>query len=156
MYQAITVREMLQRKKGFGYWGVRPETMAYDALELMAEKDIGAVLVMEGPKLVGIFSERDYARKVILKGKASRTTSVAELMSSPAITSGPELTLHECMVLMNGNHIRHLPVVEAGSVLGVVSIGDVVKAVIAAQDETIHQLEGYISGEEYGVSNGTV
>ena len=154
MYTSITAREILARKKGFGYWGVTPETMAYDALQLMSEKDIGAVLVMEGSKLTGIFSERDYARKVILKGKASRTTSVADLMSSPAITCGPDLNLHECMVLMTVNHIRHLPVVEGGVVLGVLSIGDVVNTMISAQDAMIHQLEGYISGEEYGVSSG--
>ena len=154
MHTALTVREMLARKKGFGYWAVRPETTAYDALELMADKDIGAVLVMEGTSLAGIFSERDYARKVILKGKASRTTSVGDLMTSPAITAGPEMNLHECMVMMNGNRIRHLPVVENGTVLGVLSIGDVVNAVIALQEATIQQLEGYISGEEYGLQAG--
>lgn len=155
MHSSITVSEMLG-KKGYGYWAITPDTMAYDALELMAKRDIGALLVMDGTRLAGIFSERDYARKVILKGKASRTTPAAELMTSPAITAGPEMSLHDCMVLMNGNHVRHLPVVESGSVLGVVSIGDVVKAVIAVQEATISQLEGYISGEEYGLRTGSV
>ena len=154
MYTSVTVREMLERKKGYGYWAVTPMTTAYDALELMAEKDIGAVLVMDGQRLVGMFSERDYARKVILRGRSSKETTINELMTSPAITAGPELSLQDCMVLMNGNRIRHLPVVEAGAVLGVLNIGDVLKTIISAQDAVIHHLEGYISGEEYGVSGG--
>jgi len=155
MNTSIRVRDMLARK-GYGYWAVTPETSAYDALELLADKDIGAVIVMDGLKLKGIFSERDYARKVILMGKSSRTTTVGDLMTSPAITVGPELNLYECMVLMNGNRVRHLPVVEGGKVLGVLSIGDVVNAVIASQESMIQQLEGYISGEAYGVRAGTV
>jgi signal-transduction protein with cAMP-binding, CBS, and nucleotidyltransferase domain len=150
MYATITVRDML-KKKGQGYWATTPETTAYDALELMADKDIGAVLVMDGQRLVGIFSERDYARKVILKGRSSRSTLVADLMTSPAITAGPDLNLHECMVLMTNNHIRHLPVVEERMVTGVLSIGDVVASIIRSQEATIHQLEDYISGEDYAV-----
>jgi signal-transduction protein with cAMP-binding, CBS, and nucleotidyltransferase domain len=150
MYTSITVRDIL-RRKGQGYWATTPETTAYEALELMAEKDIGALLVMDGNKLAGIFSERDYARKVILKGRSSKTTLVQELMTSPAITAGTALNLHECMVLMTENHIRHLPVIEGSMIIGVLSIGDVVAAVIAAQEETIHQLEDYISGEDYAV-----
>ena len=150
MYTSITVRDIL-RKKGQGYWATTPGTTAYDALELMSDKNIGALLVMDGQRLVGIFSERDYARKVILKGKSSKTTLVEELMTRPAITAGPDLNLHECMILMTGNHIRHLPVTEGSMVTGVLSIGDVVAAVIASQEETIHQLEDYISGEDYAV-----
>ena len=150
MYTAITVREML-KKKGQGYWATTPDSTAYSALELMADKNIGAVLVMDGQRLVGIFSERDYARKVILRGLSSKTTLVADLMTSPAITAGPDLNLQECMVLMTANHIRHLPIAEDGRVVGVLSIGDVVAAIIAQQEETIHQLEDYISGEDYAV-----
>lgn len=147
----ITVKDVL-RRKGSGYWAVTPDTMAYDALELMAEKDIGALLVMDGRRLVGIFSERDYARKVILHGKSSRTTTVEELMSSPAITVNPGLTMHACMKLMTANHIRHLPVLDDAGISGVVSIGDVVQAIIAEQEATIHQLENYISGDEYSLT----
>lgn len=148
MYRSISVRDIL-RKKGHGYWATTPGTTAYDALELMSDKDIGAVLVMDGHTLAGVFSERDYARKVILRGKSSKTTLVRDLMTTPAIAAGPDLNLHECMVLMTENHIRHLPVVEDGMAIGVVSIGDVVAQIISCQEETIHLLEGYISGEDY-------
>jgi CBS domain-containing protein len=148
MYTTMTVKDVL-RRKGRGFWAVRPTTVAYDALDLMAEKNIGALLIMEENRLIGMFSERDYARKVILKGKSSKTTSVEELMSSPPICAGPDLTLHDCMVLMTGNHVRHLPVVERGTVIGMVSIGDVVEAIIASQEQTIHELENYISGDDY-------
>jgi signal-transduction protein with cAMP-binding, CBS, and nucleotidyltransferase domain len=150
MYSSITVQEML-KKKGQGYWATTPDSTAYSALELMADKNIGAVLVMDGQRLAGIFSERDYARKVILRGLSSRTTLVGDLMTSPAITAGPDLTLQESMVLMTANHIRHLPIAEDGRIVGVLSIGDVVAAIIAQQEETIHQLEDYISGEDYAV-----
>lgn len=147
MYASMTVQDVL-RKKGKGYWAVSPATTAYDALELMAEKNIGALMVVDGKRLLGMFSERDYARKVILKGKSSRTTSVAELMSSPPICAGPGMSLHECMVLMTGNHIRHVPVLEDGVIQGVLSIGDVVAATIACQEEIIHQMENYIAGDD--------
>jgi len=150
MNTTITVRDVL-RKKGQGYWATTPEMTAYDALDLMSDKNIGAVLVMEGSRLVGIFSERDYARKVILMGKSSKTTQVADLMTSPAISARLDMTLHDCMILMTDNHIRHLPIVEDGLVVGVMSIGDVVSAIIEGQEETIHQLEDYISGEDYAV-----
>jgi CBS domain-containing protein len=114
----------------------------------MAEKNIGALLVMDDKRLVGMFSERDYARKVILKGKSSKTTSVEELMSSPPICAGPDMNLHECMVMMTGNHVRHLPVVENGAVLGLLSIGDVVAETIAGQEEIIQQMENYIAGND--------
>jgi CBS domain-containing protein len=127
-----------------------PDASAYAALELMAEHDVGALLVLEdGGKLVGVFSERDYARKVILKGRSSRETTVGELMSANPITVSPEAGLQECMVLMTNNHVRHLPVKDNGEVLGVVSIGDVVSAIMKKQESTIHQLESYISGDDY-------
>jgi signal-transduction protein with cAMP-binding, CBS, and nucleotidyltransferase domain len=154
MYETISVWDVLRKKKS-GYWAIAPKVMAYDALELMAEKDIGALLVMDGRKLVGIFSERDYARKVILVGKSSKTTTVEELMSSPAITASPGLTLRDCMVLMTANHIRHLPVLDNGEVAGVVSIGDVVSAIITGQEQTIHELERYIRGDDYTVTYST-
>lgn len=144
----ITVKDVL-RSKGSGFFGVGPAASVYDALEMMAEKNVGALLVMENGKLVGVFSERDYARKVILKGKSSKTTTVGELMSSPPICGGPNLTLKECMLLMGSNHIRHLPVLDRGALVGVLSIKDVMNAVIAAQDTAIWQLQNYIAGNEY-------
>jgi len=149
MYSTILVRDVL-RSKGHGYLGMPPEATAYAALEVMAEHDVGALLVMEeGGKLVGVFSERDYARKVILQGKSSRSTTVGELMSAPAISVSSEMDLQTCMVLMTKNHVRHLPVVDQGDVIGIVSIGDVVGWMIRTQEATIHQLENYISGDDY-------
>jgi signal-transduction protein with cAMP-binding, CBS, and nucleotidyltransferase domain len=148
MYASKSVSEVLHRK-GQGYWAVSPHTTAYDALELMAEKNIGALMVMDEKRLIGMFSERDYARKVILKGKSSRTTSVQELMSSPPICATPGMNLRECMALMTSNHIRHAPVVENGVVLGLLSLGDVVAATIADQEEVIIQMENYIVGDDY-------
>jgi CBS domain-containing protein len=113
----------------------------------MADHNVGALLVMDEGKLVGVFSERDYARKVILLGKSSRSTTVGELMSSPPICASPGSTLHDCMVLMTSNRIRHLPIMEIGAVVGVVSLGDVVGLIIQSQEATINQLENYISGD---------
>jgi CBS domain-containing protein len=115
----------------------------------MADKDVGALLVINGGKLVGIFSERDYARKVILRGKSSRDTTVGELMSRPPICAGPNLTIKDCMVLMTSNHIRHLPILDRGTLVGIVSLGDVVSTVISEQDTTINMLENYIAGNDY-------
>jgi signal-transduction protein with cAMP-binding, CBS, and nucleotidyltransferase domain len=151
MTTARTAGDVL-RNKGHGYWGVPPRTMVYDALELMAEKNIGAVLVVDRQNLVGIFSERDYARKVILRGKSSRTTTVEELMSSPPICAGLEMTIHECMVLMSKNQIRHLPVLDGGAITGVLSVSDVVTDIMETQEATIHQLEGYIRGDDTEIS----
>ncbi len=148
MNRSILVSEIL-RSKGHGYLGIPPGATAYAALELMADQDVGALLVMEEGKVVGVFSERDYARKVILKGKSSRETTVGELMSSPPICVSPEMNLQECMMTMTNNHIRHLPVLVDGSVIGVVSIGDVVGAIIRSQEAEIHQLENYIVGDDY-------
>lgn len=139
------VRNILQ-DKGREVWSVSPDSSVFDALKLMADKNIGALLVLEGETLVGIFSERDYARKVILKGKSSKETSVEEIMSSEVLYVRPEQTIEECMALMTNKRIRHLPVLEGNQLLGLISIGDVVKAVIADQEFTIKQLENYITG----------
>ncbi|HUI46132.1 MAG TPA: CBS domain-containing protein [Nitrospirota bacterium] len=148
MYASITVGQVL-RAKGHGFHAVGPEATAYDALEIMAEKNVGALLVIEGGNLAGVFSERDYARKVILKGKSSKNTKVRELMSSPPITVGSQTSLRDCMVLMTENHIRHLPVINDGVLMGVMSIGDVVNAIISEQTTAIKELENYIAGNEY-------
>lgn len=140
-----TVRQILERKGGQIWW-IRPDAWVYEALELMAEKNIGAVLVLEHGELAGILSERDYARKVILKGRLSRNTRVREIMSERVVGVGPEQTLGECMALMTDKRIRHLPVVEEGHLIGVISIGDVVRAIISEQEFVIQQLQDFIVG----------
>ena len=140
-----TVRQILQNK-GHQVWSVSPEASVYEALQLMAEKDIGALVVMEADRLVGIFSERDYARKVILHGKTSRETRVRQVMTPRVAVIGPEQGTEECMALMTAKHIRHLPVMEGERLIGLISIGDVVKAVISNQEFVISQLENYITG----------
>ncbi len=139
------VRELL-RIKGQEIWSVSPDTPVYDALELMAEKNVGALLVLEGDKLAGILSERDYARKVILKGKASKNTPAREIMSENVVCVTPKQSVAECMALMTDKHFRHLPVIEDDKLVGVISIGDVVKAIISEQKFVIEQLEHYIAG----------
>ncbi len=140
-----TVSQLLDAK-GHGVWWVTPETTVYDALVLMAEKNCGALVVLEEGKLVGIFSERDYARKIILKGKASKDTAVSEIMSTQIVFVRPEHSIQECMALMTAKRIRHLPVLEDSKVAGVISIGDVVKTIISEQEFMIKQLEVYITG----------
>ena len=140
-----TVRAVLDHK-GIGVCAVTPETPVYEALEIMADKDIGAVLVMEEADLCGIFSERDYARKVILQGKASRETTVGEIMTSPAIVATLDLSVDDCMRLMTDHRIRHLPVTGEDAVIGVLSIGDLVNWIIRRQEEEIHHLHHYIAG----------
>lgn len=132
--------------KGSQVWSVPADTTVFDALRLMAEKNVGAVLVMQGDKLVGIFSERDYARKVILHGKSSREILVNEIMTPEVAHVSPGQSVHECMELMTHKHIRHLPVLEENVLRGVISIGDVVKAIISDQEFMIGQLESYIAG----------
>ena len=133
--------------KGGQVWAVSPDDTVFKALEVMAEHDIGAVLVMEGDELRGILSERDYARKVILLGRASRDTPVREIMTAEVKTVSPDDTIDQCMASMTKKHIRHLPVVEGGKVVGVISIGDVVKAVIDDQAFMLDQMEAYITGQ---------
>jgi CBS domain-containing protein len=140
----LTVRELLG-KKGSHVWSVSPESTVYEALQLMADKNVGAVLVLSGRTLEGILSERDYARQVILKGKASRDTPVREIMTTKVVCVVPERTIEDCMALMTDKHIRHLPVLSGGELLGVLSIGDVVKAVISEKQFMIEQLESYIT-----------
>ena len=138
-----TVRQLLQ-SKGSAVYSVTPEASVFDALRLMADKNIGALLVVSGGKLSGILSERDYARKVILHGKSSHDMLVREIMSEKVVTVQPEQTVEDCMALMTGKRIRHLPVVNGDKVVGLLSIGDLVKEVIAEQEQTIRQLESYI------------
>lgn len=146
MESSRTVRQVLQSKPRV-VWTVTPDTTVYDALQLMAQKNVGALIVTQGPEVVGIFSERDYARKVILVGKSSRETSVEDIMTREVITVSPSDTLAKCMELMTEQRIRHLPVLSDGHLDGVISIGDVVKEIITEQAHVIEQLQGYISGE---------
>ncbi|HTX54636.1 MAG TPA: CBS domain-containing protein [Candidatus Baltobacteraceae bacterium] len=141
----LNVEQILQAK-GRQFWCISPDAMVYDALALMADKDVGALLVMQNGRLVGIMSERDYARKVILSGKSSLRTAVRDIMTEQVTTVRPEMTVEQCMALVTEKHIRHLPVLSGDKVVGVVSIGDLVKATIESKDFTIQQLEGYITG----------
>jgi len=141
-----TARQLLQEKQRPGIFSVPPGATVYQALQLMAEKDIGAVLVMDGDALVGIFSERDYARKVVLQGKTSAGTPITDIMTKRVMFAKPDTTLDECMAIMSEKRFRHLPVVEGATVLGVLSITDLVREQIAQQQFTIEQLANYIHG----------
>ena len=141
----MTVRRILEQK-GHTIWSVTPGATVYEALSVLADRNIGALMVLDGEKLVGVFSERDYARKVALLKKTSRDTPVREVMSREVVSVGPDQSIVECMDLMTDNHIRHLPVVEAGKPIGVVSIGDVVKAMLEEKEFLLEQMSKYISG----------
>jgi CBS domain-containing protein len=140
-----TVRDVLKAKGGVVF-AAEPDDTVYSALTTMAEQNIGALLVREGARVVGIFSERDYARQVILKGKASKDTPIRDVMTARVVFVRPEQNIEECMALMTDKHIRHLPVLDGDTLIGLVSIGDVVKAVISEKEFLIAQLEHYISG----------
>jgi len=143
-----TVNEVL-KGKGREICTISPLATVFQALELMAEKDIGALPVVQNGKLVGIFSERDYARKIILKGRASKDTTVSELMTQTVFYVNPENTVDECMALMTSKQIRHLPVLDRDRLAGIITLGDVVKRIISEQEFTIKELEKYVKGE-YG------
>ena len=146
MSELTTTVDAILRKKTSGTLSIAPSDSVYHAIEIMAEKGVGALLVMKGAELVGILSERDYARKVVLKGRMSKETKVAEIMSSPVISVSPKHTVGDCLRIITDSHIRHLPVTEDGAVVGVLSIGDLVNFVITEQQETIRHLKAYISG----------
>jgi CBS domain-containing protein len=140
-----TVRQLLE-SKGSQVISVTPDTPVFDALKVMAEKGIGAVLVLQAGKVVGIMSERDYARKVILQGRSSQATPVRDIMTERVMYARPEQTVPQCMALMTDKRIRHLPVMDGDRLIGVLSIGDLVKETISEQEFIIHQLESYIHG----------
>jgi len=145
MKPTTTIRAILEAKGGEVY-AISPKATVYDAIAMMADRGVGALLVMEGAQLVGIVSERDYTRKVILKGRSSREALVEEIMTRDVVTAPPEITVVDGMRLMTDHRIRHLPIVSGGRVVGVVSIGDLVKAIISEQEETITHLTNYITG----------
>jgi len=139
------IKQLLD-SKGSQIWSVMPENFVYDAIDLMAEKGIGALTVMQNNELVGIVSERDYARKVILKGRSSHMTPVSDIMTREVICTSPQNTVEECMNIMTNRRIRHLPVLEDKRLVGLISLGDLVKSIIAEQQQVIDQLEHYIRG----------
>lgn len=145
MKPTATIGSLLGRK-GREVWSIAPESTVYQAIVMMAEKGVGALLVLHEGQLSGIVSERDYTRKVILKGRSSKEERVEEIMTRDVVTASPETTVEEGMRLMTERHIRHLPILDSGAVVGVISIGDLVKWIISAQEETIQQLASYISG----------
>ena len=140
-----TVAQLL-RTKGSAVLSISPDVPVIEALQVMADKNVGALLVVDGESLIGIFSERDYARKVILKGRSSREIPVHEIMSSHVLYVRPQQTIEDCMALMTDKRVRHLPVLDEGRLVGMISIGDVVKAIIAEQEFMIEQLQNYITG----------
>jgi len=140
-----TVRDIL-KVKGYDVWSIDPGASVFDALRLMAEKEVGALVVLEGGKIIGIISERDYARKVVLQGRASPTTQVREIMTNRIAYVHPEQNVEECMALVTEKRIRHLPVMDGEKLVGIISIGDLVKSIISEQKFIIEQLERYITG----------
>jgi CBS domain-containing protein len=138
------LKQVLQGK-GHDVWSIDPEASVFDAMQMMADKEVGALVVMEGDSLVGVVSERDYARKVILQGRSSKDAKVKEIMTSRVAYARPEQSVEECMALMTEKRVRHLPVMDGGKLLGFISIGDLVKVIIEEQQHVIEQLEQYIS-----------
>ena len=139
------VRHILDRK-GHQVWSVHPDETVYDAIKMMADKDVGALVVLDASKIVGIVTERDYARNVFLKGRASPHTLVGEIMARDVICVEPDKSIEECMAIMTAKRVRHLPVIGTGELLGIVSIGDLVKSIISDREFVIEQLEHYIRG----------
>jgi CBS domain-containing protein len=135
------------KKKGYGYTAIDPEATVFEAIALMSKKNVGALPVLEEGVVIGMFSERDYARRVILHGRASKSTIVRDLMKGPPITVTPMTSVQECMKLMDAYHVRHLPVLRENTIVGVMSMRDLVSAIISDQETTIEHLENYISGE---------
>jgi CBS domain-containing protein len=145
MKMSVPISTLLHHK-GSTVWHIAPEATVFDAIKLMAAKNIGSLIVMSGGKLVGVFSERDYARKIALMGKTSKNTRVREILSNQLVTVMPDESVEECMRLMTEHRIRHLPVVQNDEVVGVISIGDLVNWIISAQNAAIEQMEQYIAG----------
>ena len=141
----MTVRDLLAQK-GSDIWSIAPDSSVYDAVKLMADKGVGALLVMEGDRLCGIVSERDYARKVVLKGRSSDKTPVKDIMTAKVLYVGQKRSIEECMALMTEKRVRHLPVMEDERLIGILSVGDVIKAIVSQQEFIIEQLESYIKG----------
>lgn len=139
------IRELL-KEKGGQVWSIAPDASVYEAMQLMADQEIGSVMVLENGKMVGLLTERDYARNVILKGRTSKDTLVRDIMTTRVVCADPDETVEECMAVMTEKRVRHLPVIVGGEVLGIVSIGDLVKSIICEQQFIIEQLEHYISG----------
>lgn len=142
----LTVQQVLNQKQTNEIWHIRPDNTVYEAIQVMATKKVGALLVMKGVALKGIISERDYAREVILKGRSSTDTRVDEIMSSNVISVSSSESVEASLAVMTDNHIRHLPIIDGNMVIGVLSLGDLVKTIINDQQSTIQQLEGYIRG----------
>lgn len=140
-----TIGEILAHK-GAQVWSIAPDATVFDAIQMMSDKNVGALLAIDGEQLVGIITERDYTRKVALKGKVSKQTAVREILTGQVIKVNPDSTVQECMRLMTDHRVRHLPVLEAERIVGIVSIGDLVNWIISAQTSTIHQLQTYIAG----------
>ena len=148
----ITVKQVLQDKGYPETWAISPDATVYDALKLLSEKRVGALPVLEAEKLVGILSERDYARKVILKGKSSLNTPVREIMTEKVIAVHPEESIQECMEMMTNKRVRHLPVLADDKLIGIISIGDILKEIISEQEIFIRDLQDYIEGRGYSTS----